>query len=281
MTASPAAMTTTSDNRHGTAYNLFILVITVFSLFIMVLLLLPLNEETALLVISYDAAICLVLLADFAWNLASAPVRRDYFVRERGWLDLLGSIPTLGLFQLIALLRLARLSRLLRNRHLLSPESRRKIIQDVVRNRAEYAGLVTILLAAGVLVIASLLVLNSESHATEGNINSGWDAFWWSFVTMTTVGYGDRYPVTVVGRVTAMFVMAMGIGIIGALASILASVLLGGDDSPEEPRPEDGLVARIDVLREEVAALTTAVERLALAGLVADSPPTDQSDSDP
>ena len=280
MTAPHASTRNVPGVRHGTAYNLFILTLTLFSLVIMVLLLLPLNEETARLVVFYDAAICLIFLGDFLWNLARAPVRRDYLVRERGWLDLVGSIPTLGLFQLTALFRLARLSRLYRSRRLLRRENRQGIIRDVVQNRAEYAGFITILLAGGVLVFASLLVLSAESHAAEGNISSGWDAFWWSFVTMTTVGYGDRYPVTVVGRITAMFVMAMGIGIIGALASILASVLLGGNDSSDAPPPEDGLAARIEALREEVAALTTAVERLALAGLATDSP-TDQSASDP
>jgi len=145
-----------------------------------------------------------------------------------------------------------------------------------LQNRAEYAGLVTLLLAGVVLSTASLIIVGVEANATEGNIESGWDAFWWSFVTMTTVGYGDHFPVTVIGRITATVVMAMGIGIIGALASFLASVLVGGDEKDESAHP-DALVAEIEVLRAEVVSLRTALERLTPATLASDSQSPAQS----
>ena len=82
--------------------------------------------------------------------------------------------------------------------------------------------------------MASVLVLQFESKSPDANITTGWDSFWYSIVTITTVGYGDFYPVTLWGRVTAMFIMFAGVGIIGALASILASLLVGGSSSEEE-----------------------------------------------
>ena len=78
-----------------------------------------------------------------------------------------------------------------------------------------------------VLTVASVLVLQFESKAPNANITTGGDSLWYSIVTITTVGYGDFYPVTTAGRVTAMFIMFAGVGIIGALASILASLLVG------------------------------------------------------
>jgi hypothetical protein len=73
-----------------------------------------------------------------------------------------------------------------------------------------------------------------ESVSPDANIHTGWDSFWYSIVTITTVGYGDRYPVTVGGRITAMFIMFMGVGIIGALASILSSLLVGSPSAPAD-----------------------------------------------
>ncbi len=79
-------------------------------------------------------------------------------------------------------------------------------------------------------------MLQFESRAPNANILTGGEALWWSVVTITTVGYGDFYPVTDLGRLVAVFVMFAGVGIIGALASILASLLVSPApaDEPEE-----------------------------------------------
>ncbi len=89
--------------------------------------------------------------------------------------------------------------------------------------------------AAVVLVVASIVVLAFESGSADANISTGGDALWWSIVTLTTVGYGDAFPVTAGGRITAIFVMFMGVGIIGALASILASFLVAPTEAEPEP----------------------------------------------
>ena len=80
---------------------------------------------------------------------------------------------------------------------------------------------------------------------------------WWGVVTLTTVGYGDFYPVTAAGRITAFFVMFAGVGIIGSLASILASVLVAptAEDTPEEVADKASSRAELNALRQEIAAL--------------------------
>jgi Ion transport protein len=100
-----------SSRQHGNAYDLFILVLTVVSLMVMVLLWLPFSPETMKLLRVYDNVICVVFLFDFALSLLWAPSKRGYFVGERGWLDLLGSLPSVGAAKAIGFLRLARLSR--------------------------------------------------------------------------------------------------------------------------------------------------------------------------
>ena len=58
--------------------------------------------------------------------------------------------------------------------------------------------------------MASILVLQHESRSPDANIRTGGNALWWAIVTITTVGYGDYYPVTTLGRPTAVFVMFSG-----------------------------------------------------------------------
>ena len=223
--------------QHGNAYNIFILVLTIFSLAIMVLLLLPVSPAERDLLTLYDNAVCVIFLLDFAMNLAGAKPKRAYFIGARGWLDLLGSIPSFGFIPFTALFRLARLSRLTRITRLLRGQAGKDLVVDVLKNRGQYAMFITILLAGITLTVASLLVLEFESRSADGNIKTGGDAIWWGIVTITTVGYGDFFPVTLMGRLTAIFVMFAGIGIIGALASILASLLVS-PPPPEEPAPE-------------------------------------------
>ena len=246
--------------EHGNAYNIFILVLTVFSLVLMVLLLLPIDPETRVLVNFYDNMICIVFLIDFAINLLGSKPKRAYFVTRRGWLDLLGSIPAFGFFQLTALFRLARLSRLARITRIMRGQAGKDLVIDVLKNRSQYAAFITVLLAGMVLSVASILVLNEESRSPDANITTGGDALWWAIVTITTVGYGDFYPVTSLGRITGFFVMVAGIGIIGALASILASLLVA-------PSTEDAATAAADDAANDAAVAAIAQE---LAGLRAE-----------
>jgi voltage-gated potassium channel len=249
---------TAVTRTHSPSYEIFILVITVLSLAIMVAMILPLDEETHTVLSFYDNLVCFIFLGDFAYNITGAHPRSAYFIQQRGWLDLLGSIPSLGILRITALLRLARLSRLARISRILGGKGKKALISDVVHNRGKYALFLTVLLAILVMTISSVLVLQFESRSPDANITTGGDALWWALVTITTVGYGDFYPVTTLGRFTAAFVMISGVGIIGALASILASVLVTSDEPGPDPEAET-------VAEGAVAAPVAAPAAVALA----------------
>jgi voltage-gated potassium channel len=249
------------------------------SLVVMVLLLLPLDPATHRLLRAYDDVFSVVFLADFGLSLKRAPSKRGYFVGERGWLDLLGSIPSVRGAEAIGLLRLARVSRLVRILRHLGRQGRRQLVADVVRNRARYAVVITLLAAFLVLATASVVVLSAESQSPAANITTGGDALWWALVTITTVGYGDYYPVTTVGRAAAVFVMVTGVGIIGSLASLMASLLVspapgGAADEPSgapvasstSERELAGLGGELAAVRSELAAVRA--ELAALRGAV-------------
>jgi voltage-gated potassium channel len=264
--------------RKSNAYQIFILVLTVLSLAIMVWLLMPITPQTRELLNIYDNIICFIFLYDFAMNMVEARKNKtNYFIKERGWLDLLGSIPSFGLTTYGGLLRLARLSRLARIGRLLRGQKKKELIEDVLRNRNQYTAFITILLTVIVLTVGSVLVLQFETKNPDANIQSGWDAIWYSIVTITTVGYGDRYPITYGGRITAMFIMFMGVGIIGALASILSSLLVGAPSTPAEAEasPSPGgsfqpaelvetLASKQDVaaLEKEIISLRLTLEKM-------------------
>jgi len=231
-----------TDPRGSNAYEIFILVLTLLSLVIMLGLVLPISDATEHLLLVYDNLICVVFLFDFFLNLARSSPKREYLVGRRGWLDLLGSIPSFGFFKYSGLFRLARISRLARITRLLRGKRRRELFRDVIRHRSQYAAFITVLAAFVVLVVSSVIVLQFESHSPDANITSGGGALWWAVVTITTVGYGDKFPVTAGGRITGLFVMFMGVGIIGSLASILASVLVptAPGDPAGGPADDDG-----------------------------------------
>jgi len=80
------------------------------------------------------------------------------------------------------------------------------------------------LLAASVLVInGAIIVYLFERHAPGSNIHTLGESLWWSAVTVTTVGYGDFFPVTIWGRITACFVMGIGLLTLAVITAQVAS----------------------------------------------------------
>lgn len=80
--------------------------------------------------------------------------------------------------------------------------------------------------AAATLIVGAWLVLLFEENAKGSNIHNYPDALWWAIVTVTTVGYGDRFPTTEGGRAVAVILMLVGIGLIGVLTATVASVFI-------------------------------------------------------
>jgi voltage-gated potassium channel len=86
-------------------------------------------------------------------------------------------------------------------------------------------------------------------------------------VTITTVGYGDYYPVTFWGRVTAMFIMVAGVGIIGVLASLMSNLLIGRIAAPvDEEAPRTVLPSTVEQelkrMNNELAEIRQLLEKI-------------------
>ena len=183
-------------------YEIFIGLLAIISLINLAIWILPFEPYQKQIAEIVDVPITFIFLADFFNRLRQSHPRRIYFVEQRGWLDLLGSLP--AFFKLFRLFRLFRVYRLMKAFGL------RNIIRGFVKDRADNALLVVVFMVIVVLEFGSMAVVYFEAKSPNANITTGGDAVWWAFVSITTVGYGDKYPVTTGGRISAFFVLAAG-----------------------------------------------------------------------
>ncbi|MFJ4470863.1 potassium channel family protein [Streptomyces sp. NPDC089424] len=180
---------------------------------------------------------------DYVVRLWLASDRRD-FVR-RNWMDLCAVV--LPLLQPLRLLRLVSTLLLV---------GRRARMASQIRLTTYVAGAVV-----GLLMFGSLAVLSVERDAPGGNIRTLGDAVWWSFTTMTTVGYGDHAPTTGVGRLLAVGLMLSGIALLGVVTANIAAWFIARfeRDDVEERRQTEAITAlteEVRALRAQVAALS-------------------------
>jgi voltage-gated potassium channel len=258
---------TAYDANESPVYELFIGLMTVISLIVMVFLVFVRRPEVEAILASTDTLVCLLFLFDFLRSYHRSPDKLEFMFGERpgrtlphGLFDLLGSIPGVGILRAFRIFRVARLTRAVR------ASGSRGLAAAFFKRRAESAVYVIILTSFIVLLLGSCLIAIVEPAADGSNIKSGGDAFWWAFVTITTVGYGDRFPVTEAGRFVGMLTMAVGIGIFGVLTSYLSTVFLS---SPKEPSTttgpasdmkSDAVAAELVALRAEMAGLRRLLE---------------------
>ncbi|MFD9033596.1 potassium channel family protein [Streptomyces sp. NPDC059567] len=180
---------------------------------------------------------------DYAVRLTLAPAKWQ-FVRGHP-LDLLAVL--LPLVQPLRLLRLVSTLLLVGRRARMAPQ---------ITLTTYVAGAVV-----GLLMFGSLAVLHVERTAPNGNIKTLGDAVWWSFTTMTTVGYGDHAPTTGLGRVLAVGLMLSGIALLGVVTANIAAWFISRferDDAQDRRQTEllEALTREVQELRGEVARLS-------------------------
>jgi voltage-gated potassium channel len=192
-----------------------------------------------------------VFLADFVLRLALAEDRWG-FVRHN-WVD--------GVAVLLPLLRPLRILSLIRVARVLD----RRLTTSLHGRVAAYVTLT----ASLVVFMASLAALDAERDAPDATITTFGDALWWAFTTITTVGYGDRYPVTGQGRLVAVLLMVAGIALLGTVTAAVASWFVGrvadaarSEDEAARARDDAADTAADEAMRAEVRALTEEVRRL-------------------
>lgn len=200
-------------------FELFILLLSVLSVLNVIVFFMPFAPEVKEVFRVMGNFYCIFFLVDFFVHLKNASSKSKYFFKEFGFLDLLGSIPNPA-FAVFRIYRIVKYARILRKYTV------RRLLADVNSRRAESALFLVFFILIFVVQFGGALTLGLESKATNANILSASDALWWGVVTVTTVGYGDRFPVTDPGRMVGVVLMFVGVGTFGVLTSYLANTLL-------------------------------------------------------
>lgn len=223
------------ENKHQEKLQLFQLVILVLSIYVLASLFVSaffyLPPEIHRLLTLIDNGICFVFLFDFFHRLYYAP--NKYKFLKWGWIDLVSSIPHLEFFWAGRTVRLLRILRILR-----AFRSTKVLINHIFKVKSHGTFASVSIIAVLMVIFSSIAILEVEK-APNSNIKTAEDALWWSYTTITTVGYGDRYPVTTEGRIIAMMLMTVGVGLFGTFAGYVASWFVEEKKEEEEEQIEE------------------------------------------
>jgi voltage-gated potassium channel len=209
------SVTVTKENQLG-ILNLVVFVLSVYVLLaILIDTIFVLPEETSILLSYIDNTICVFFFTEFCVRFFQAENKLKFM--RWGWVDLISSVPAVSYLRAGRILRLIRLLRLIR-----AFRSTQSFLNYVFRNKAQGALTSVAILALLLIIFSSIAILQVEKDPAS-NIKSAEDAIWWSYVTITTVGYGDKFPVTTEGRVIAAVLMTAGVGLFGTFTAYVAS----------------------------------------------------------
>jgi voltage-gated potassium channel len=252
---------TLREDLKSTPYEIFILAISILSIVNLAFyVIFPWRSQPWWLVAYVDIALTIIFVIDFSFRLFTARSKRRYLLHGGGVFDFLGCLPALRIFRLF---RIVRAIRIIRN--LGGPRVLREL-------RGELAGgtlYLVVFLGIFTLEFAGLGELHFEEDAPGANITTAGDALWWGYVTATTVGYGDQYPVTPGGRLVGLFMLTIGVALFATFSGFLANTFLSasrGKRKAPETSGERAALRDVEKLLEDqertAAALRARIAEL-------------------
>jgi voltage-gated potassium channel len=236
------------DREHHIPYLIFMLILSIYAVVALaVSTFVKLSPDTHTILGYADTLVCTMFLVDFLFSLVRARNRGRYLVTW-GWLDLLSSIPAVNA------LRWGRGARILRIFRVLRGIRATKIVSEFILYRRAHSAFLAALLVSLLLVgFSASAVLQFES-GPEANIRTPEDAIWWAVVTITTVGYGDKYPLSTEGRLIAGLLMTAGVGLFGTFSGFVAAWFL------EAPGHTSAELEALQCIRDEIRELRERID---------------------
>ncbi|MBQ7624559.1 MAG: ion transporter [Clostridia bacterium] len=213
------------NDKASAAYDLFMILVIIVSL-----VPLAFKNENAVFK-AFDKVSVVIFIIDYILRWATA----DFKFGKKGALsflrypfsfmaiiDLVSILPSLSVisqgFKLLRVLRMIRAARVVRVFKVIRYSKSFEIIGNVLRSSKESLSAVCAL-AAGYILVSALVVFNVEPDS----FDTFFDAVYWATVSLTTVGYGDIYPVSTLGRIFTMISSVFGIAIVALPAGIITA----------------------------------------------------------
>lgn len=254
--------------KRNSSFELFVVTVTSFSILLVLIQYFynPLGEALVAIFV-FDIMVSLILAVDLFLRARGSKKPRKYVLKHIYEIPAL--IPIYAIFLLNgdtvfgAGLKSLRFIQLFKVIHTLS---RIIILFDEIKNRFIFV----IFLSIATVTAGALGVYVVEKNAPNATITNMGDAFWWAVVTVTTVGYGDVYPITFEGRMIATLVMVIGIAILGILISTFGAQLLESRIRSQSKKEENSIKTmiknKIDKLEglqnEEIVTLLNLISNL-------------------
>ncbi len=211
-----------------TIFQIFMVVLSIYVLIALYVdFTFDLDPGTRDMIDTVDFIICIIFQGDFFYRLHKAPSKRAFL--KWGWIDFIASIPWLTSIRGAKMIRTFRILRLLR-----AFRSGKVLLQFMLRKRSQNTFVTVAVISCFLAMIGSMAILGLEKDVAGSNIKNASDALWWAVVTVTTVGYGDRFPVTDAGRIIAAVLMTAGVGLFGTFTGFIASLFVEPDIKREE-----------------------------------------------
>jgi voltage-gated potassium channel len=251
-------------------YELLLLGFSLLAVLNVALLILAKDQIVLNVIAIIDMPLSAIFLIDFLIRLFSAESKRGYFFRGFGWADLASSLPFPAI-KIIRLFRIVSATRAIRQ------YGARKLRREFREHRGDAALSIIAFLILCVLEFGAISLILAERTNPSANVKTASDAIWWAFVSITTVGYGDRYPTTDWGRIVGMVVMMTGVGLFGVLTGYLANSFLAPPKPVEDNKAEPGkeqldaqamlvevkqLIAEQDKAQEELRAMLAELKQV-------------------
>ena len=254
--------------KRDAIFELFVVTVTSFSILLVLIQYFynPLGDALIAIFV-FDIVVSLILGVDLIFRARESKKPFNYLIKHLYEIPAL--IPIYAIFLLGgdtifgAGLKSLRFIQIFRIIHTLS---RIIILFDEIKNRLVFV----IFLSIVTVTAGALGVYVVEKNAPDSTITNMGDAFWWAMVTVTTVGYGDVYPVTMEGKMIATVVMVIGIAILGILISTLGAQLIESRIKSQSKKEENSIKTliknKIDKLEglqnEEIVTLLNLISNL-------------------
>ena len=193
-----------------------------------------LSETGRMLAVRIELAISAIFTLEYALRVFSTPKPLRYTTSFIGIVDVLATLPLVALLgpelAVARSLRLFRLFRLVRiARYVVAADRLKKIARDTRDDLILFGSL-----SAALIFIAGVVMHLLEKEAQPQAFGSVVHGIWWAIVSLTTVGYGDVYPVTAAGKVVAGLIVLAGVGIVAVPAGLVAGAVV---KAREESKP--------------------------------------------